>query len=78
MKMTVNGAAREVVSAPLTPLLHVLRDESGQGVGATEREAGEYQARVIDSRLSRWGWEAGPVWRPDAVRVGRRTSPASL
>jgi aerobic-type carbon monoxide dehydrogenase small subunit (CoxS/CutS family) len=27
MKMTVNGAAREVVSAPLTPLLHVLRDE---------------------------------------------------
>jgi aerobic-type carbon monoxide dehydrogenase small subunit (CoxS/CutS family) len=27
MRMTVNGVARDVVSAPLTPLLHVLRDE---------------------------------------------------
>jgi aerobic-type carbon monoxide dehydrogenase small subunit (CoxS/CutS family) len=29
MKLTVNGAAREVSSPPLTPLLHVLRDELG-------------------------------------------------
>ena len=29
MKMTVNGATRDVVAEPLTPLLHVLRDELG-------------------------------------------------
>ena len=27
MRITVNGTARELVSAPLTPLLHVLREE---------------------------------------------------
>ena len=29
MKLLVNGASRDVSSAPLTPLLFVLRDELG-------------------------------------------------
>ena len=36
MKLTVNGVEREVESAPLTPLLHVLREE----LGVTSPKAG--------------------------------------
>ena len=36
MNMNVNGVARAVVAAPLTPLLHVLRDE----LGVTSPKAG--------------------------------------
>ena len=47
MKLTVNGVELEIVSPPLTPLLHVLRDE----LDITARRRGASRAAAAPARF---------------------------
>ncbi len=71
MKLTVNGVEHELASAPLTPLLHVLRDE----LDVTSPKAGCQQGGcgtctvLIDAATALLERKGGPVERDEALEA---------
>ena len=57
MKLIVNGIEQEIVSPPLTPLLHVLRDE----LDITSPKAGASRAAAAPARSSSTASRAAPA-----------------